>query len=187
MRRLVTLLLLVAAVGCGRGGAATDPGDGSTHDVTSDVVVIHPSEGDVPALHPSVDDWPEATIGLGVGQRIEAVAVKVAETPARRRHGLMEVPDVPRGVGMLFLFPSDTRGGFWMEDTEVPLGIAWADADGRIVDTAVMEPCRSDDCPTYTPDEPYRVALEVAAGWFEELGVDDTWRIGLPEGLPPAS
>lgn len=185
MRRVVVLLLAATTVAaCGRGAA---PAAQSTRDVDEGVVVVDPSGADVPPLHPSVDDWPEATIGLGIDQRVVAVAVKVAETPERRRHGLMEVEEVPPGAGMLFLFPEDTQSGFWMKDTEVPLGIAWADADGRIVDTAIMEPCRTEECPVYEPDEPYRVALEVAADWFRELGVDDRWHLGLPDGLPAAS
>ena len=196
-RRLALTLaaLAVAAVAC---GGAAQPEAVSTAAPTADqaapapttatleLAIIDPTEGAVPPLHPSVDDYPDATIGLEApdGDRSIAVAVKVAHTSDQRSHGLMEVEDLPDGVGMVFLFDRDRTGGFWMKNTKVPLDIAWADEDGRIVTILQMEPCTADPCPTYDPDEPYRYALEVPKGWFGEVGVTEEWRLALPDGLP---
>ncbi|MBW3577330.1 MAG: DUF192 domain-containing protein [Actinobacteria bacterium] len=143
----------------------------------------------VPSLHPSVDGYPDTAVSLaGPGSRRVAVAVKVANTPARRAHGLMEVASLPPAVGMLFTFPDDTAGGFWMKNTLVPLDIAYADAGGDIHTILQMEPCPAGhDCPLYPPSQPYRYALEVAAGWFDAAGVSDEWRLELPDDLPPSS
>jgi hypothetical protein len=48
-----------------------------------------------------------------------------------------------------------------------------------------MEPCDADPCPSYPPDAPYRGALEVNQGFFAELGLEPSWRVELPGGLPP--
>ncbi|MDP9021144.1 MAG: DUF192 domain-containing protein [Actinomycetota bacterium] len=143
----------------------------------------------MPALHPSVDDYPETTVSLaGPDSRRVAVAAKVANTPARRAHGLMEVTRLPPAVGMLFTFPDDTTGAFWMKNTLIPLDIAYADAGGDIHTILQMEPCPAgQDCPLYPPSQPYRYALEVAAGWFDAAGVSDEWCLELPDDLPPST
>ena len=50
------------------------------------------------------------------------LCVLLAETPDQRRQGLMQVSDEALGGydGMLFTFPTDDEGGFWMKDTLLP-------------------------------------------------------------------
>ena len=132
--------------------------------------VVHTER--VPALHPSVDDYPRGVVELVAADgTVHRLAVLVADTPERRAHGLMEVPDVPAGTGMLFTFEDDRDGGSWMKDTLTPLQIAWVDADGAVVAVRSMEPCEADPCPTYEPGATYRTALEVRDGWLDEVGV----------------
>lgn len=103
--------------------------------------------------------------------------VLVADTSDERSQGLMGKDDLGGYDGMLFEFPSDTQGGFWMKDTLIPLSIAFFDSSGRVVDFFDMEPCppETTTCPSYRPDSPYRRALEVPKGdlprWqLDELG-----------------
>jgi uncharacterized membrane protein (UPF0127 family) len=65
--------------------------------------------------------------------------------------------------GMLFVFPEDTRGGFWMKNTLVPLTIVFFNADGKRVRKLSMTPCRQESCPIYSPGRGYRFALELRA------------------------
>jgi uncharacterized protein len=97
---------------------------------------------------------------------------RIAAEPGDRRQGLMGVEHLPDDAGMLFAFPDDRDGGFWMKNTLVPLDIAFADAEGNIVAIEQMVPCDEDPCPTYEPGTEYRVALEVPGGWFEERDVE---------------
>jgi uncharacterized membrane protein (UPF0127 family) len=94
------------------------------------------------------------------------VRLEVAADPAARARGLMGRRQVPEGTGMVFLYPADVRGAFWMKNTLVPLSIAFVAADGRVVSVAEMRPCQADPCPTYPPAGPYRYAVELAAGAF---------------------
>lgn len=101
--------------------------------------------------------------------------VLLADTASERSQGLMNRDDLGGYDGMLFDFPSETQGGFWMKNTRIPLSIAFFDAEGRVVDFFDMEPCPpdTDACPSYTPDSPYRRALEVPKGDLPRWGLDE--------------
>ncbi len=140
------------------------------------------AEEEPPPLGTEADRFPSTTLTLTPARSDEPVAVhaRVAHTPQQRRQGLMEVEDLPDGVGMLFVFPEDGERGFWMKNTRVPLDIAWVASDGRVVAVAQMEPCEEDPCPTYRPGRTHRYALEVRRGWLGEIGVDVGARMDVP-------
>jgi uncharacterized protein len=96
--------------------------------------------------------------------RLDGVSFRpeLALTQAARSRGLMGRTKVPAD-GMLFVFPRDTNGGFWMKDTLVPLTIVFFDASGARVRRLAMTPCRRDPCPVYVPGRAYRFALELRA------------------------
>lgn len=127
-----------------------------------------------PALHPSVDDYPASRVVVdpGDGAALLPVVVRVADDSQRRSHGLMEVEEVPDGVGMWFTYNEDHTGGFWMKGTRTDLDIAWVDDRGRIVAIETMTVCEADPCPSYDPEASYRTALEVRAGWYADNGVE---------------
>ena len=87
---------------------------------------------------------------------------ELALTPAQRSLGLMHRRRAPAD-GMLFVFPEDTTGGFWMKNTLVPLTIVFFDRDGKRVRRLSMKPCRTSSCPVYSPRRRYRFALELRA------------------------
>lgn len=193
-RQRLLLVLLAALLVGGCAANATSAGEHATSDRRGGAVPPTRVSGVVPPLHPSIDDYPEATLRLvGRSGQIVTVEAKVANTPPRRQHGLMEVPALPGGVGMLFVFPEDEGtgilggGGFWMKNTLVPLDIAFVGLDGAVKAILHAEPCTSWPCPVYDPGQPYRYALEVPAGWFEQVGVDSEWHLELPADLPPPS
>jgi uncharacterized protein len=90
----------------------------------------------------------------------EPLRPELAMTSAQRSLGLMHRKRAPKD-GMLFVFPYDTTGGFWMKNTLVPLTIVFFDADGRRVRKLSMTPCRQESCPIYDPRRRYRFALEL--------------------------
>jgi uncharacterized membrane protein (UPF0127 family) len=99
------------------------------------------------------------------------VRLEVAADPASRSRGLSGRRSVPPNTGMVFLYPVDTTGGFWMKDTLVPLSIAFVAANGQVVSTNEMVPCQADPCPVYQPARPYRYAVELPAGALAAAGV----------------
>ena len=113
-----------------------------------------------------------ATI-VGENGRICQVCLLSATDALQRERGLMEVTDPELGGydGMLFEFPSDQDGAFWMRNTPMPLSIAFFDKDGKLISTADMEPCCDrGDCPGYPAAEPFAYALEVPQGMLDEVG-----------------
>ena len=51
----------------------------------------------------------------------------------------------------------------------IPLDIIWMDAGGNVLFvSANTPPCKSDPCPTYGPDTPAPVVLELAGGLADE-------------------
>ena len=107
------------------------------------------------------------------------VDVEIADTPSERETGLMNRESLAEDAGMLFDFGEESRGGFWMKDTLIPLSIAFADADGTILRILDMEPCTADPCQVYDPGVAYRQALEVNQGAFERWGVAEGDRLTL--------
>lgn len=83
--------------------------------------------------------------------------------------------------GMLFVFDTDQRSGFWMRNTIINLDIAFIAEDGKIVQTFTM--AALDDSRTYTPRSAYRYALEVNAGVFEQHGIVDGDQVNIPESV----
>ena len=87
---------------------------------------------------------------------------ELALTSTQRSLGLMHRRRAPAD-GMLFVFPQDTAGGFWMKNTLVSLTIVFFDVDGKRVRKLSMTPCRRDPCRVYSPGRQYRFALELRA------------------------
>jgi uncharacterized membrane protein (UPF0127 family) len=147
MRRFALTLAVFVLAGCGgddvRPGAVTTTATGA--------------------------DSARAVIATATGE--VTVEVEVADDESERARGLMGRTELEPDAGMVFLFPEDTRGAFWMKDTLIPLSIAFYAKDGRILRILDMEPCLQDPCPLYDPEVAYRGALEVNLGAFARWGV----------------
>ena len=100
------------------------------------------------------------------------VEIEVADTPAQHVQGLRYRESLAQDAGMLFLFFENRDGPFVMEDTLIPLSIAFFDREGVILKILDMDPCDSETCPLYSPGVVYQGALEVNQGAFEEWGVE---------------
>ncbi len=145
-RTSLALPLLLVFVACGGGG-----GDGRAA--------------------PSLADFATERI------RVDDVDVEawIARTPAEHAQGLMDATEtdlapLPDGTprAMLFDFPTASYLSFWMRDTAVPLDLAYARADGTIVEVHDLVPF--DETPVVA-GEPVVFALEAFAGTFVAHGI----------------
>jgi uncharacterized membrane protein (UPF0127 family) len=96
------------------------------------------------------------------------VCLLLAETPAQRSQGLMEVTEPTLGGfdGMLFAFEERPgSGGFWMRNTRLPLTGVFFDTDGRFLEALPMVPCPDEtsdgDCPRYGPGQDFGTVIEL--------------------------
>ena len=120
---------------------------------------------------------PVTTLTIG-GHKLVA---EVVTTPEQRATGLMNRFSLAPDHGMLFVFEAPQPLGFWMKNTYVPLSIAFADADGRIVNIEDMKP---QDETTHWSRGFALYAVEMKQGWFAAHGI----KAGdLIQGLPPRS
>ena len=103
----------------------------------------------------------------------------VAETEAQRQHGLMNVPFVPAGQGMLFAFSGgDAQRFFWMKDTITPLDMVFVKSDGTVSQIAANVPATK---PGTADDKLAR--RDGIARYVIELGAGDAARLGLVSGM----
>jgi uncharacterized membrane protein (UPF0127 family) len=127
-------------------------------------------------------DLPTTTVVVSDDGARAELTVELARTAAERSLGLMFRESLPEDRGMLFVFPQDTTGGFWMMDTSIALSIAFIAEDGTILDVQEMEPLSTE---VHQPAEPYRYGLEVNQGWFERHGFGSGDRVEIPEDVGP--
>ena len=77
---------------------------------------------------------------------------------------------------MLFVYLEESERTYTMEDTLIPLSIAFMDSEGRIIDIQDMKPLTTG----YDSAGPAQYALEVNKGFFDERGVEVGDRVRLP-------
>ncbi len=98
------------------------------------------------------------------GERIE-LNVEIADDAVKRARGLMFRESLGENEGMLFVFGSPGRHGFWMVNTTIPLDAIFFDEEGFVVDIISMEPCGMINCPVYRPEREAIYVLEVNRGF----------------------
>jgi len=117
---------------------------------------------------------PGSTIELTVGGK--RITAELATDDLSRHRGLMFRKEMPEDRGMLFIWPERERNGqpgrrrqaFWMQNTEIPLSIAFIDDDGKVLEVLDMKP--HDERQRESKDE-VRCALEMNQGWFRKNGL----------------
>ena len=97
------------------------------------------------------------------------LTAELAVTPSERACGLSHRSSLPEHHGMLFLYPNPRPLTFWMENTKIPLSIAFIDDNGRILSIQKMVPMQIEE--QYRSPKPVRYALEVNQGWFAKHNI----------------
>jgi uncharacterized membrane protein (UPF0127 family) len=95
----------------------------------------------------------------------------LADTEARRNHGLMHRRDLGGYEAMVFEWGSLTADEFFMKDTLIPLTLAWFDAAGKFIGSADMTPCLAGSCRLYSAPSQYMIAIEVPQGSLSYFGI----------------
>ena len=93
--------------------------------------------------------------------------LSVADSDASRAMGLMFVKHMSDDSGMLFKYDSPRVLSFWMQNTYLPLDIAFLDQKGLVVKTESMAPFSTR---SVTSGRPCVMALEVPMGTLKRVG-----------------
>ena len=104
--------------------------------------------------------------------------VKLAETEAQRRYGLMFTPYLPQRHGMLFVFDTDAPRQFWMKNTQIPLDMLFFASDGHLVN--VVHSAEPFSLTARNSAGPARYVLELKGGVAAEIDIQPNARLVLP-------
>ncbi len=127
------------------------------------------SAGERPAFDTGI-----ARIDRGDGT-VLAFNVEIARTPRQWSYGLMHVPSMPAGRGMLFIFPDMAPRSFWMKNTLIPLDMLFFDAGGGLVSAFENVPPHSLQPRRSAGDAQF--VLELNGGAMTTRGIGGTARL----------
>jgi uncharacterized membrane protein (UPF0127 family) len=104
------------------------------------------------------------------------IRLEVASTEQERETGLMNRTSLDPDAGMVFVWDAPVLESFWMENTYVPLSVAFLAPDGTIQEIQDMQPLTTT---LHTPLQPYQYAIEVNLGFFARYGIQTGDRVQL--------
>lgn len=178
---LLVLSLAMLVAGCGSEETNGETSSGGDRSGTTARTVQSAEEANLPDSistgeipQPELRTRPVVIGGSGGEVRVEA---EIADDDSERTRGLMARERLGENEGMLFVFDSERPLSFIMENTLLPLSIAYIDSGGRIVDIQRMQPLSNE---TYPSAEPAQYALEVNQGLYEERGVEVGDEVDIP-------
>ncbi|HWH07305.1 MAG TPA: DUF192 domain-containing protein [Candidatus Paceibacterota bacterium] len=105
--------------------------------------------------------------------------IEIAADRDSRERGLSGRANVPDDYGLLFVFETPDRYGFWMKDMLVPIDIVWLSDNAAIV--GIEHSVFPATFPSvFYPPQPVRYVLETRAGYAGDKG----WEVGTVLPLP---
>jgi len=108
------------------------------------------------------------------------IRAEVAADYETRGRGLMFRKSLAPNGGMLFVFDGPGLQCMWMKNTDLPLSVAFLDAQGAIINIADMQPHTED---SHCAKRPALYALEMEQGWFARRGIKAGMKLdGLNKG-----
>ncbi len=146
------------------------PGAAGPSDPVTSVLVTSPTEAS--GIRPEGFETTQARATLPDGTVCE-FCVWLADTADQRSRGLMFVTDLGPAEAMAFRYPDPHSGTFWMKNTVLPLSIAFYAPGGGFLSSLDMEPCTTDECPSYRTAADFVIAVEVPQGELADLGLVD--------------
>lgn len=147
-----------------------------------------------PDIPPQSYPVPNGVVHLRNGDTV-LMKLETAWTLQEQEHGLMNRKSLDPDSGMIFVWPNLVDYTFYMENTLIPLTVAFLAPDGRILDLQDMAAMDSTTlhspdlsrCATPIPGQCYQFAIEMNKGFFANSGIQigDTVRMSLPCGSFP--
>ena len=103
--------------------------------------------------------------------------LEIADTPELRKLWLMYRESLPDDSWMIFLFDKVWIYPFWMKNTLIPLAWIRLDSGLKIVDIIQMDPCKTEECPSYKPKSEAKYVLEINQWLISEKWLLHIWDV----------
>ena len=132
-------------------------------------VACHPTEAPIEPVN-SQTYFP---ISIG-GSELQ---LQLALKPAEQQKGLMHRDSLDKDHGMLFLFDSPDKRGFWMRNTRIPLDIGYFDSSGQLIEIHKLFPY--DETSVNSRSRKVLIAVETNRGWYAANGIQVGDRIDM--------
>jgi uncharacterized membrane protein (UPF0127 family) len=101
-------------------------------------------------------------------------SAELALNEKQRETGLMNRASLDLDKGMLFVFGKENIYPFWMKNTLIPLDIIWINSSNDVVYIERnAEPCKTEQCPPYTPNKKAKYVFEINGGLSDKLGIKE--------------
>jgi len=174
MNTLTTMIFALSLTSCN----GIQP-QGELHKVKSPPLIDQRQDRPVnPRRMHQLKDLEVVTVKIGT-QRFKSF---VMDTSLKRQEGMMFLQDkeVRTNEGMLFAFPDSDDRSFWMQNTYIPLDIAYISKNKRIVSVHTMRPLDESGVPSAGPA---MYALEVKAGTFRKYGIKAGQKVEFPASV----
>ncbi len=108
----------------------------------------------------------EKIIGVEIGRKVFFVIIR--DTEKGRENGLSFWADLADNQGMLFIFSTPDKYGFWMKDMTFPIDIIWIDENMKIIH--IEKSVLPETYPkVFYPETESLYVLEVSAGQSDVL------------------
>ena len=101
--------------------------------------------------------------------------LEIADTPESRQLWLMYRESLPDENWMIFIFEKPWTYSFRMKNTLIPLAWIRLDSDLKIVDIIEMNPCKTEECPSYKPKSEAQYVLEINQWLISEKWLLQNW------------
>jgi len=101
--------------------------------------------------------------------------LEIAEDNESRQLWLMYRESLSENDWMLFIFEENWIHSFWMKNTLIPLAWIRLDSNLKIVDIIQMDPCKTEQCPSYKPKSESQYVLEINQRLISEKWLLNIW------------
>lgn len=101
--------------------------------------------------------------------------IEIADDYKSRQLWLMYRESMPDNDWMLFIFDKTWFYSFWMKNTIIPLAWIRLDSELKIVDIIQMDPCKTEQCPSYKPQSEAQYVLEINQWLISEKWLLHIW------------
>lgn len=111
------------------------------------------------------------------GDTLSTVEVAIADEENERNQGLMDVRDLPKDKGMLFIFEESEPRSFWMANTPLALDIIFVNADHEIV--RIHHNTKPFSETNFESGKPAKYVIETNAGFTISHDIQEGMKVSL--------